>query len=139
VGARLGRPLGPGAFGENLSLGGVEVSTARVGERWAIGSTMLEVRQPRLPCFKLGLRHSHRLLPKRFARAGRPGAYLAIVEPGEVTPGDRVEVIEQPDHHITVALVAHVFLHDRGRSHELLAAPALPEEWRVWARELATP
>jgi len=55
--AELGRPHGPGAFGENLSLREVDVSNARIGERWAVGSTLLEVRQPRLPCFKLALRH----------------------------------------------------------------------------------
>lgn len=134
----LGRPLGPGAFGENLSLRGVDVSEALIGERWAIGSTLLEVRQPRLPCFKLGLRHSDPLLPRRFARAGRPGAYLAIVAPGAVSAGDQVEIVHRPDHDVTVALAAHVFLHDHSRSSELLAAEALPEDWRVWAREPAT-
>jgi MOSC domain-containing protein YiiM len=131
--SELNRPFGPGAFGENLSLRGVEVSQARIGERWAVGSALLEVRQPRLPCFKLGLRHSDPLLPRRFARAGRPGAYLAIVEPGVVSSGDRVEVIDRPDHDVTVSLVAHVFLHDHSRRRELLPAEALPAEWREWA------
>jgi MOSC domain-containing protein YiiM len=133
----LERPFGPGAFGENLSLRGIDVSRARIGERWGIGSTVLEVRQPRLPCFKLGLRHADRLLPRRFAHAGRPGAYLAIVEAGEVAAGDRVEVIERPDHEVTVALVSHVFLRDRRRAGGLLSAPALPAQWRAWAHELA--
>ena len=133
--SELRRPFGPGAFGENLSLRGVDVSRARIGERWALDSTLLEVRQPRLPCFKLGLRHSDPLLPRRFARAGRPGAYLAIIEPGTVSAGDRVEIIDRPDHDVTVALVAHILLHDHSRSHELLAATALPAEWRAWAHE----
>ena len=131
----LSRPLGPGAFGENLSLREVDVSQARIGERWAVGSTLLEVRQPRLPCFKLGLRHSDPLLPRRFARAGRPGAYLAIIESGAVSAGDHVEVVDQPHHEVTVSLVAHIFLHDRNRGHELLAAEALPAEWLAWANE----
>jgi MOSC domain-containing protein YiiM len=131
----LGRPLGPGAFGENLSLRDADVSAARIGERWAIGSTILEVRQPRLPCFKLGLRHSDPLLPRKFARAGRPGAYLAIIEPGVITPGNRVEVFDRPDHDVTVALVAHIYLQDHSRSRELLEAPALPGAWRAWAVE----
>jgi MOSC domain-containing protein YiiM len=132
---QLGRPLGPGAFGENLSLRGVDVSRARIGERWAIGSTLLEVRQPRLPCAKLGLRHSDPLLPRRFAGAGRPGAYLAIIEPGTLSAGDRVEIIDRPEHEVTVALVAHIFLRDHSRSHELLAATALPAGWLAWAHE----
>jgi MOSC domain-containing protein YiiM len=131
----LGRSLGPGAFGENLSLRDADVNAARIGERWAIGSTILEVRQPRLPCFKLGLRHSDPLLPRKFARAGRPGAYLAIIQPGVIAPGDRVEVLERPNHEVTVALVAHIYLHDHSRSRELLEAPALPDGWRAWAAE----
>jgi MOSC domain-containing protein YiiM len=137
--SELSRPLGPGAFGENLSLRGVDVSQARIGERWALGNTLLEVRQPRLPCFKLALRHSDRSLPRRFARAGRPGAYLGIVEPGSVSAGDRLEIVYRPDHKITVALVAHVFLHDHSRSHELLAAAALPAQWLAWAQEHQSP
>ncbi|MBV9334735.1 MAG: MOSC domain-containing protein [Solirubrobacterales bacterium] len=133
----LRRGLGPGAFGENLSLRGVDVTQARIGERWAAGSTLLEVRQPRLPCFKLGLRHSDPFLPRRFARAGRPGAYLGIIEPGAVSAGDRLEIVDRPDHDVTAALVAHVFLHDHSRSHELLAATALPSEWLAWAHETA--
>jgi MOSC domain-containing protein YiiM len=136
--SELGRPLGPGAFGENLSLRGIDVSGALIGERWAIGSAVLEVRQPRLPCFKLGLRHSDPLLPKRFAGAGRPGAYLGINTAGAVSAGDRVEVIERPDHDVSVALVAHIFLHDRSRSAELLAARGLPEQWLAWAQDLST-
>ena len=136
--AELRRPLGPGAFGENLSLRGIDVSGALIGERWAIGSAVLEVRQPRLPCFKLGLRHADPLLPRRFARAGRPGAYLGIVAAGSVTAGDRIEVIERPGHDVSVALVAHIFLHDRSRSAELLEARALPTQWLVWAHDLAT-
>jgi MOSC domain-containing protein YiiM len=131
----LRRRFGAGAFGENLSLRGVDVSQARIGERWAVGSTLLEVRQPRLPCFKLGLRHSDPLLPRRFARAGRPGAYLAILEPGIVSGGDRLEIVHRPDHGVTPALVAHIFLHDRSRRDELLAAAALPAEWQSWAHE----
>ena len=127
--------MGPGAFGENLSLRGVEVSEARIGERWALGSALLEVRQPRLPRFKLGLRHEDPLLPRRFARAGRPGAYPAIIEPGMVTPGDQVQIVDRPDHDVTVALVAQLFLHDHSRSDELLAATALPAQWRAWAGE----
>jgi MOSC domain-containing protein YiiM len=133
--SELERPLGPGAFGENLSLRGVEVNGALIGERWAVGSTVLEVRGPRVPCFKLALRHSDPSMPRRFARAGRPGAYLGIVEEGEISPGDQVEIVERPDHAVTVALVAQVFLFDHDRAGELLAAPSLPASWRDWALE----
>src|SRR3979409_126786 len=68
----LGVSRGPGAFGENLTVRGVPVSEAVIGERWAVGSALLEVAQPRLPCFKLGLRMGDPRFLKRFAAAGRP-------------------------------------------------------------------
>jgi MOSC domain-containing protein YiiM len=135
--AQLGSELGPGAFGENLSTRGIDVSGALIGERWAIGSTLLEVRQPRFPCYKLALRMGDPLFVRRFAAANRPGAYFAILEEGEIGAGDRIEVVELPEHAITVAEFAHIFLRDHARAGDLLALPALPEDWRAWAREHA--
>src|SRR5438270_2105704 len=76
---QLGIVPEPGLFGENLTIDGVDVSQARIGERWRIGSALLEVSQPRVPCYKLGIRLQDRAFPRRFAAAGRPGAYLRIV------------------------------------------------------------
>ena len=74
-GAQRGRELEPGTFGENLTLEGVDVSGALIGERWRIGDEVeLEVAQPRLPCAKLGLRFGDPGMVRRFAQAGRPGA-----------------------------------------------------------------
>lgn len=92
----LDRPLHPGTFGENLTLEGVDVTAAVVGERWAIGSALLEVAQPRTPCWKIGARMNDPDFPVWFAAAGRPGAYLRIVAEGEVGAGDAVEVVERP-------------------------------------------
>jgi MOSC domain-containing protein YiiM len=74
----VGRELGPGAFGENLTTSGIDVSGALLRERWRIGTTLLESVQPRLPCFKLGLRMNDPTFVKRFAQASRTGAYLRI-------------------------------------------------------------
>ena len=131
----LGREIGPGGFGENLTLGGVDVSGARAGERWAIGSTLLEVVQPRLPCFKLSLRMGDDRFGRRFVAAGRPGAYLRIVEEGELGAGDAVEVVRRPDHDVTMRLMMHAALVDHHRLGELLAAPELIPEWRDWIEE----
>jgi MOSC domain-containing protein YiiM len=73
--------------------------------------------------------------PRQFAHAGRPGAYLAIIEEGDVGAGDRIEVLERPDHDVTVGLIAHAFLHDHSRLPELLAAPRLSNAWRDWITE----
>ena len=94
--AELGRELGPGAFGENLTTEGVDVSGAVVGERWRIGSVELEVCQPRLPCSKLALRLGEPEMVKRFAQASRPGAYLRIVSEGSLAAGDAIEVSRGP-------------------------------------------
>jgi MOSC domain-containing protein YiiM len=88
----LGRELGSGFFGENLTLAGVDVTGATPGERWAVGTALLEVTKPRAPCSKLGAKAGDRRFIKRFAQAGRPGAYLRVVRTGAVAAGDTVEV-----------------------------------------------
>src|SRR3954452_23106929 len=100
----LGRDLGPGAFGENLTTEGIEVSGAVLGERWRIGSALLQVRQTRVPCFKLGLRFEDKKMVRRFGDASRPGTYLMILEEGDVGAGDVIEVVSRPDHGVTSAL-----------------------------------
>jgi MOSC domain-containing protein YiiM len=124
--AELGTELPPGTFGENLTLSGIEVSAAVVGERWAAGSVLLEVAQPRLPCYKLGLRMGDQGFVRRFARAGRPGAYLRILEPGELGAGDAVRVVGRPGHGVTVAEVSRARLGERGLWAHVLRAPELP-------------
>lgn len=128
----LGRDLGPGAFGENLTTAGIDVSGALVGERWRIGTTLLEVVQPRVPCFKLGLRLGDPLMVRRFTEARRPGAYLRIVEEGELGAGDAVEVdvAALPDHGVTVRAVFDALLLDRSLAPQVLAAPQLPSSLR---------
>jgi MOSC domain-containing protein YiiM len=134
-GEQVGADLGPAAFGENLTTAGVDVSQARIGERWAVGSALLEVRQSRMPCFKLGLRMGDPGFVRAFAKAQRPGAYLAIVREGDVGAGDTVEVVHRPDHGVTVALMHRALLHDRDLLPELLAAPELMPEWRAFVLE----
>src|SRR5204862_6301203 len=94
---RLGMTLAPGTFGENLTTEGLDVTGARVGEPWRIGTTLLEVTQPRLPCFKLEARMDRPGFIAEFIDGGRPGAYLRIVEEGEVGAGDAVEVVTGPE------------------------------------------
>jgi MOSC domain-containing protein YiiM len=128
----LGRKLPHGAFGENLTLRGVDVSGALIGERWRIGTVLLEVSEPRFPCWKLGARFGDPLMLKRFAAALRPGAYLRIAEEGELAAGDAVEIAERPDHDLTIAAFARAFLHDRDSLARLLEVPAVSDMWRDW-------
>ena len=133
----LGRELGPGAFGENLTVEGVDVSGALIGEHWRLGTVELEVCQPRFPCFKLGLRFGDPQMLKRFTRAGRPGAYLRIVREGEIGAGDAIEVTDRPDHGVTIALVARAVSIEPVLLEFAAAAPALPASLADWMRERA--
>jgi MOSC domain-containing protein YiiM len=101
----LGRELAGGSFGENLTTTGLDVNSALIGERWRIGSTLLEVSCPRVPCSTFaGWLDEHGWL-KRFTRAAVPGAYLRVVEPGLITAGDPITVAYRPtDHQVSVAL-----------------------------------
>jgi MOSC domain-containing protein YiiM len=131
---QLGTPLAPGTMGENLTTADVDVTNAVIGERWRIGTVLLEVTAPRVPCFKLGIKMGDGRFPIRFAAAGRPGAYLRIIEHGELGAGDALTIIAVPDHGVTVALVAHAFHHDHSLASKLLTAPALGAGWPEWAR-----
>jgi MOSC domain-containing protein YiiM len=135
--AELGRELGPGAFGENLTTEGVDVSGAVIGERWRIGTVELEVAQPRLPCAKLGIRLGDPRMVRRFAEARRPGAYLRIAREGELGAGDAIEVVSRPGHGITVREVSAAILLDESLLVGAAAAPELPADLADWMRERA--
>jgi MOSC domain-containing protein YiiM len=135
--AELGRPLGAGAFGENLTVRGLPVSEAVIGERWAVGSTLLEIAQPRLPCFKLGLRMGDPRFLKRFAAAGRPGAYLRVIREGDIGAGDAIEVVARPVHGVTSALVSRALLREPELLAEAQQASELPGELREWMQSRA--
>jgi MOSC domain-containing protein YiiM len=133
--AELGRSLGEAPFGENLTVSGLPVSEAVIGEQWALGSALLQVAQPRLPCFKLGLRMGDPRFLKHFAAAGRPGAYLRVLREGEIAAGDPIEVLSRPAHGVTCALVARALLGDRHLVTTALTALELPADLRAWMQE----
>ncbi|HTP48086.1 MAG TPA: MOSC domain-containing protein [Casimicrobiaceae bacterium] len=132
----IGRPLAYGEFGENLTTGGIEVNGALIGERWEIGSAILEVSQPRVPCWRLGVRMNDKKFPRRFTKALRPGAYLRIVVEGELGAGDEIRVVERPDHDVTIQDVFRIYTRDRHEAARLLAIPRISESWRRWAEDL---
>ena len=128
----LGRDLGEAAFGQNLTTRGVAVSDAVIGERWLIGSTLLEVAQPRQPCFKLGIRIGEPGFVKRFAHASRPGAYLRIIEEGDIGAGDPIEITRRPEHGITCRMVSDALLRDPALLPIVVRAEELPLDLRSW-------
>ncbi|CQR62367.1 Uncharacterized protein yflK [Streptomyces leeuwenhoekii] len=121
----LGRPLPNGSFGENLTTAGLDVSGARIGERWRVGpEVVLEVTCGRIPCRTFQDHLGEKQWVRRFTRKGAPGAYLRVVEPGEIRTGDAVEIVHRPDHEVTVALQFRAVTTERELLPRLLAAGA---------------
>ena len=114
----------------------IDVNGALVGERWEIGTTVLEVAQPRVPCWRLGVRMNDKMFPRRFMKALRPGAYLRIIVEGDVGEGDEIRVVDRPEHDLTVGDVFRIFSGDRDEVKRLVAVPQIPESWRQWAEDL---
>jgi len=105
----------PGLFGENLTVQGLDLRSAMVGEQWRVGTALLEVAQPRLPCSKLGVRLADPRFPKRFLSVGRFGAYLRVLEEGEVRVGDAIRVLRRPDCAVSLQAMAKALLGSRLR------------------------
>ncbi len=119
----------PGLFGENLTVEGLDLSRALVGEQWEVGSATFEVTQPRLPCYKLGIRMGDAQFPRRFMAASRMGAYLRVIREGAVGAGDAVIVTARPDHGIALNDMVEA-LKDSAKAAALGAVPRLPKFWR---------
>jgi len=129
----LGRSLDYGQFGENLTTQGIDVNGALIGERWQVGSVLLEVSEPRVPCWRFGVRMDDVRFPKRFTEAIRPGTYLRIITEGELGAGDTIRPLEKPDHGLTVRDMFRIFVRDRHDVGRLLEVPQISESWRGWA------
>jgi MOSC domain-containing protein YiiM len=127
--------LPQGMFGENVTTSGIDVDGAVVGERWRVGSVLLQVSEPRVPCYKLAIRFDDPAMPRRFAAAGRPGAYLRVLTEGELGAGDGVVVEDRPDHGVSVADVSAAYhSHDVELAARLLDVDDLDDGWKGWAR-----
>ncbi|WP_069886497.1 MOSC domain-containing protein [Streptomyces luteocolor] len=119
----LGRPLSCGVFGENLTTSGVDVNGAKIGERWRIGPDLvLEVTSGRIPCRTFQGHLDEKGWMKRFTRQCAPGAYLRVIEPGEIRAGDTVEIVRRPEHEVTVALYFRAVTTEQELLPRLLAA-----------------
>lgn len=128
----LGVALQPGTFGENLTLRGIDLSAAVVGEIWEIGTVRLQVTQPRLPCFKLGIRMGDAGFVERFEAARRFGAYFAIERPGTVAAGDQARRLTRPDGD-RLSIAEFIAAHEDGDMEllrRLVDHPHVPPSWR---------
>lgn len=129
-----GSELPWGAFGENLTLTGLMENDVHIGDRFRIGTAALMITQPRLPCYKLGIRLGREDMPDRFLSSRRIGFYFAVVEEGEIGEGDHLELIHQDVNGISVADLLHLLYDHEPQTPELfekaLNADALPPGWR---------
>ena len=136
------RDLPWGLFGENLTTRGLREDTVRVGDRFRVGTATLVVTQPRLPCFKLGVRFGRPDMVKRFLASRRTGLYLAVLEEGEVGAGDAIALVSRGEAPLTVADITRLYVDGEEDLEGLQRATrveALPEDWRDYFRErLAT-
>jgi MOSC domain-containing protein YiiM len=122
-----------GKFGENLTTQGLQEDTLRIGDRLRVGSALLMVTQPRMPCYKLALRFERDDMIKRFLTSGRSGFYFSVIEPGEVSVGSKVEILSRDPNRVTVADIGRLYL-GQTRDLDLLEratnVSALPENWK---------
>ena len=135
----LDRDLANGMFGENLTTEGIEITDARIGERWQVGSDglVLEVSQPRTPCRTFATWLEIRGWMKAFTKAATPGAYFRVIESGTVRAGDSIAVVDKPSHDVTIGLVFRALTLEPELLPDLLAVDALSDEIKKRARRRA--
>jgi len=125
--------IGPGVFGENLTIAGWSEEDVCLGDRFRAGTAELVVTQPRIPCFKLGLRFGRPDVVKRFLAEDRSGIYFTIAEPGEVAAGDAFERIDRDPRRVSIADVVRIYrgeLDDSDLLRRAIEVPSFPEEFR---------
>jgi len=134
-----GTDLPWGMFGENFTTeGSLDDQTVFIGDRFRVGSAEFVVTQPRMPCFKLGIRFGRPDIIKRFLHSGRAGFYLAVVQEGEVGAGDSIELVTRDQRGITVAEIVNLYTSDAANQDLLRRVSelsALPESWRDYFRK----
>jgi MOSC domain-containing protein YiiM len=133
---QLGRELTPGMFGENLTTEGLLEDAVHIGDEFRVGTARLVVTQPRLPCFKLGIRFGDPGIVKSFVRAGKPGIYFAVMEEGDVAAGDPIERIAEDQNRITVTEMFRLVLDHNADPAELRRLLDVPSLAAVWRQEL---
>ena len=126
---QLGRELPNGVFGENITSAGLDISGALIGETWRLGTAVVQIASVRVPCGTFAGWMGERAWVKRFAAAGRPGAYLRVLEEGVTGAGDPMVVLSRPPDSVTVSEALRAYYGDTVLMRRLLDAPGLDPEW----------
>jgi MOSC domain-containing protein YiiM len=133
-----GMALPWGVFGENFSAEGILEDQIRIGDRLRIGSAELIVTQPRLPCYKLGIRFNRPEIVKLFLRSKRTGLYLRVLREGDVGEGDEISFIEKQETGITITDIVSLYstdAHNQELLRRAIQVPALPQSWKEFFRK----
>ena len=136
-----GRELPMGVFGENFTTDGLLEDAVHLGDRFSVGSAEVVVTQPRLPCYKLGVRFQSDDMPRRFLASGRTGFYLAVTREGEVGAGDEIKPVTRDDNAVPVPEITRLYIaksydqNDVASVRRALQVAALPESWKAYFRE----
>ena len=136
-----GRELPMGIFGENFTLDGPTEDAVHLGDRFSVGSAEVAVTQPRLPCYKLGIRFETDDMVRRFFVSGRTGFYLAVTREGEVGAGDEIALISRDPNVVPVSEITRLYTSRRYGSADVawvqraLRVAALPESWKEYFRQ----
>jgi MOSC domain-containing protein YiiM len=133
-----GMDLPWGIFGENFTTAGLREDGLYIGDRLRVGSAEFVVTQPRMPCFKLGIRFNRPDMVKRFLQSGRTGFYFAVLKEGEVAAGDSIELLKRDEHKIPVADIVNLYRGDAPNQKLLRRASelaSLPNSWRDYFRK----
>lgn len=127
-----------GAFGENFSAEGILEDQIRIGDRLRVGSAEFIVTQPRMPCYKLGIRFNRRDIVKRFLASKRTGFYLAVLREGEVGQGDEIDFIAKQETGVTITEIVNLYstdAHNQELLRRAIEVPALPQSWKDYLRK----
>ncbi len=128
-----GMKLPWGMFGENFTMEVLLEEFVNIGDRFRIGSSVLMVTQPRMPCYKLAVKFGRDDIIKRFLWSGRPGFYFSVLQEGEVSTGDEIELISRDENNVPVADIARLYVSEKDNLellHRAVRIEALPESWR---------
>ena len=132
----IGRSLTYGAFGENLTTQGIDVNQAVIGEHWQIGTVILEVSEPRIPCRVFAGFWDRPTLIKDFTAARRSGTYLRIIKAGQMQTNDEIKVISKPEHAMTIRDLFDAKAGERGKIAQLRQVNELSDDYKEWLRKL---
>ncbi len=125
-------------FGENFTTEGLDEASVQIGDRFRVGAAEVTVTEPRMPCYKLGIKFGRTDIIKRFLASGRTGFYLSVRREGEVGAGDEFELIGRDENNVTVADIPRLYVRDKGDFETMrraLSVEALPESWRAHFRQ----